>query len=643
MASSSPDGTRAASGAGIGYVVLLEALTPPEAGNSLPVSALRLDERYGSGWGGRAVIAFTSDSPITGGAALGLAGGEGIRPGHVVVVHLALAGTGEDDPDRGLIVRSWPCVVGKLEPFTTGLKSAGCHVGLIDPVTFLMHRPVWGAWRACSAGMMVGGALSSVAGGDGKPALQPILPGLPIVRIVEDYRDDLKGLPYAIAAGQSMGEWLDAFAGLLGLRVEMRGMTKDASVEVMLSDRKPGGRPMRMTLGPTSTTSGGSAGSGPLLVTGYSARPGMNARGGVLDDPAYGEFRPFGWLGAIERVFSEAEVGLEEANRRLWFPLIGAYTEMLAVDVMSRQPGFRPGRRITLSGGDIRGLDTWQLATVAHRVDAGRYENRAMLLRGDAAWHPLPPPPRAPLFVPGIIDGGTGLLTHEPVPRDRLGRIPVTFPFVPTPLGKETPPSPVADTNRDDRSTLDDFDAQHVRDDTGPPGPRDEAAAKHRAGDYASPDPNEGDSAPSGVEIDTDGVEFTRKYGKPFDPHDASPGGPDPHAAYGLDTEPAQQRWPPRIPLTIIEPMAGSLHGFIPAHRHRDSCRVAVHDPFRAEIIGFQYRADRQINAGIVGATAGLVVEHDCSDAWSGWVFRSTGDLESAQGTTGDEGSPPES
>ena len=594
MASSSPDGAGTAGGARIGYVVLAEVLTPSGAGHSLPVSALRLDEGYGAGWRSRAVIAFTSQSPVTGGEALGLACAQGVRPGHAVVVHLALAGTGGDDPNRGLIVRSWPCVVSELAPFTSELKSAGCHVGLVDPVTFLTHRPVWGAWRACSAGAMIGGALSSVAGGDGKPALQPILPGLPIVRIAEDYRDDLKGLPYAIAAGQSMGQWLDAFAGLLGLRVEMRGVTKDASVEVTLSDRTPGGRPMRMTLGPSSTTSGSGAGSGPLLVTGYSARPGMNARGAVLDDPSHGELRHFGWPGAIERVFSEAEVGLEEAARRLRLPLIGACAEMLAVDVVSRQPGFRPGRRITLSGGDIRGLDTWQLATVTHRVDAGRYENRATLLRGDTAWHPSPPPPRAPAFVPGIIDGGAGALAHEPVPRDRLGRVPVTFPFVPAPLGEAVRPPAMTGASRDRRITLDDLE-----------------------------------SAP--------------ERGKPFDPDDASPDVADPHAAEQLGPEPAQPRWPPRIPLAIIEPMAGSLHGFIPAHRHRDACRVAVHDPFRAEIVGFQYRADRRINAGLAGATAGLVVEHDCSSAWSGWLFRSTDDLESARSATTDDGSRSES
>lgn len=551
MASFSWDGSGLVTGLGGGYVVLLEVLAPADAaGNSLPVSALRLDERYGSGWEGRAVIALTSRSPISGGAALGLASGNGIQPGHVVAVHLALAGTGRDDPNRGLIVRSWPCVVCKLEPFA-GPQGAACHVGLRDPVTFLMRRPLWAAFRACSAGMMVGGALSSVAGGDGKPALQPILSGFPIVRIVEDYRDDLKALPYAIAAGQSMREWLDDFTGLLGLRVEMRGMTEDASVEVKLSDRKPRGRSMRMALDHESTTAGSVGGSGPLLVTGYSARPGMNARGGVLDDPAHGEFRPFGWLGAIERVFSEPEVGLDEAARRLRFPLDSAYAEMLAVDVMSRQPGFRPGRTVTLFDGDIRGLNTWQLTTVTHRVDAGRYENSATLIRGDVAWHPLPPLPRAPLFVSGIIDGGTGLLIDEPVPRDRLGRIPVTFPFLPITLG------------------------------------------------------------------DKDG--------------DAGVSEGDPNASTELDTELAQQIWPPRIPLTIIEPMAGSGHGFISAHRHRDSCRVAVHDPFRAEIVGFQYRANRRINAGVAEVTAGLVVEHNYATSWSGWVFRSIDDLESAQ------------
>ena len=99
------------------------------------------------------------------------------------------------------------------------------------------------------------------------------------------------------------------------------------------------------------------------------------------------------------------------------------------------------------------------------------------------------------------------------------------------------------------------------------------------------------------------------------------------------DAAMADERWPPRIPLTIIEPMAGSMHGFIPAHRHGDICRVAIHHPLYAEIAGFQYRSNRQINAQIVGATAGLVVEHDANAAWSGLVFRPAEDLKTPPAT----------
>ena len=90
------------------------------------------------------------------------------------------------------------------------------------------------------------------------------------------------------------------------------------------------------------------------------------------------------------------------------------------------------------------------------------------------------------------------------------------------------------------------------------------------------------------------------------------------------------ERWPPRIPLPVVKPMAGALHGFIVAHRHGDTCRVAVHSPFSAEIVGFQYRDDRKINADLSTSLAGLVVEHNYAQAWSGLVFRRTGDMTDA-------------
>ena len=89
------------------------------------------------------------------------------------------------------------------------------------------------------------------------------------------------------------------------------------------------------------------------------------------------------------------------------------------------------------------------------------------------------------------------------------------------------------------------------------------------------------------------------------------------------------ERWPPKIPLPIVEPMAGAMHGFIAAHRHGDICRVAVHSPLNAEIVGFQYRDDRKINVDLAGAVAGIVVEHNYAQSWSGLVFKRTDAVDS--------------
>ena len=74
--------------------------------------------------------------------------------------------------------------------------------------------------------------------------------------------------------------------------------------------------------------------------------------------------------------------------------------------------------------------------------------------------------------------------------------------------------------------------------------------------------------------------------------------------------------------------MAGAMHSFMTGHRQGDICRVAVHDPFTAEIVGYQYRDNRAINRDVVGAAAAIVVEHDFRDAWSGIVVRRIEDMD---------------
>ena len=60
------------------------------------------------------------------------------------------------------------------------------------------------------------------------------------------------------------------------------------------------------------------------------------------------------------------------------------------------------------------------------------------------------------------------------------------------------------------------------------------------------------------------------------------------------------------------------MHSFVGGHRQGDICRVAVHDPFTAEIVGYQYRDNRAINRDVVGAAAAIVVEHNFDDRMVG-------------------------
>ena len=78
---------------------------------------------------------------------------------------------------------------------------------------------------------------------------------------------------------------------------------------------------------------------------------------------------------------------------------------------------------------------------------------------------------------------------------------------------------------------------------------------------------------------------------------------------------------PPVIELPVSERMAGGVHGFMPAQRQGDYCRVTVHHPMRAQVTGFAYNDTRRINDGAAAdLSAGVVVRHR-DDAWSGVVF----------------------
>ena len=630
-------------------------------------------------------------------------------------------------PFDGRNVRKWPCVVNGLKPYEIDLSTTGCEIKLVDPVSFLSDQPIWGAYRAESAGEMIGGALSLAAGGDGKPTLSPIMPNLPSVRIAESYRNELKRLPHAMAVGQTLNGWLTEFLGMLGLRSEMYGLLS-GELEMHLLDSRPKRPPMKMAVisdeeGQTLDQIPAEKRShGPIHIRGHSGRPGVRLRAGLIDDPSSGGARPIVAPGPIGTVLTAPGLDMEEGSKRIYQSARGTKTEMLRLAARSRQPGIRPGEMVVLNR-KVHGFDNWQVPSVTHILKNTVYDNYVTLILGTDSWHPKLPLARAPVLVSGIVDGGIDYDFHQPVPRDRMGRIKVTFPFVPTPTGEERDELRAADTDKNRRITMADFSEAQIQSFSTDPEKWEEAENRYGKGEFNDPFPgltddelnpeqkkertelsekrneavtyiaykktrtlDEADKDRDGVSSSRDDMISTELSEKLRDEKEheriraqwekqqewaANPNDedniPDFHAdaeqkalveeygvLYGeteeenlapeamaakMDAKDAPDRWPPRLSLPVINPMAGALHGFIAAHRHGDICRVAVHDPFNAEIMGFQYRDDRRINPDLSDAVAGIVVEHNYAGAWSGLMFRRTETMEENKSDTNESAS----
>ena len=627
------------------------------------------------------------EAPMTPGAMISGVMASGVLAGTAVNLALDVSGGTSD----GTNVRTWPCVVAGLRPFAIDEFSVGCDVHLVDPVSYLAEQVVWGAYRRVSAAEVVGGALSLATGGDGKPTTTPVLSGFPSVRVIAEYRSALAEVPYAIAPGQRLGDWLAEFLAMLGLRAELQGH-RDGRTDLILADSVPRGPPIEMSV---VTPSGGEApnaeSAGPILIQGHAASPGAPLRGALLDDPTKGSVRPLLRYGAVGTVLTDAEITVDEAAGRVYQAAKGVLARMLTMTARTRLPDIQPGEVVRLNRS-MHGFVDWQIPSVSHEFKNSVYENDATLIRGDVSWHPELPLSRPPVFVTAVVNGGHGFDFQQPVPRDRLGRVKVTFPFTPTPTGEEGTELAVADTSLDGRVTLDDFDDAEIASFTEDRALWEEERRKYDAGDYNDPYPGRADDELTQEEserreelrlkrdnaitygayrkasrfdlddADQDGVlsrrdelvsaalskalrdqaerqrlrdlwdarhetpveegSLAEEYGRLFG--DESDDIADDVREARDDAELKAERWPPRIPLPVVKPMAGALHGFIVAHRHGDTCRVAVHSPLSAEIVGFQYRDDRKINADLSTSVAGLVVEHNYAQAWSGLVFRRT-------------------
>ena len=374
----------------------------------------------------------------------------------------------------------------------TGSRNAACEVRFIDPVGYLAERPVWGAYRAASAAEMVGGALSLAAGGDGKPTLTPALPGMPRVEIVERYREKLARLPYAIAAGQTLGDWLSCFLGMLGLRAELSVEDGDDTITLTLSDQLPSGEEYRMTIVEGSEPVQPDS-HGPIAIGAMSAFPGQPVRGGLLDEPSMGTAFPLVAYGGIENVLSGSGLDVEESVGRIFRAAVGKQAEMLTLTAASGLPLVQPGALLRLNRAVVPGIEIWQVRTASHVYRGSNYHNSITLLSADTSWHPELPEVRQPIVVNAVVDGGNDFEYHDPVPRDRLGRVKVRFAFAPTPVGEEAAELAAADTDGNRRITLADFTAEQVRDYAENDEQWEAMQAAFESGEYDDPYPGRHD------------------------------------------------------------------------------------------------------------------------------------------------------
>ena len=555
------------------YRAVIDVLRLP--GVVVPALTVMVQERRGGGWSG---VARVNPRLTSAEAAFDVLLRDGLIPGSAVLVKLVLpAGTRYE----GIVVRSWPSVITSVSTrwWRSGHSDDEAFAGVTfrDALSHLRSRSIWAAFADCSPGEILGGVLSSAAGGEGRPTREPVLPGIStMVRIREGLRADIGKVPYAIAAGEPMGYWLGRVLGRLGVRMEMRG---DAAGRLLveLNDGKPsecginrdGG--VWMTVNPRAVSSAAN-----LVLDSTGAGAAAPARGGLLDDPARGATRRFGRPGPVETVIVSDGTEVEEAEKRATFRRTRESVSRVRLSMRSRQPGLLPGRMVKIGIPPHRlfgpnrytgqvdgyvslfGANVWQVADVSHVYSQGGYWNRTELDKVGAGWRPPVPPDDGVKLISGIVDDGESE-PGEAVKRDRLGRIPVKFPFF--------------------------FE-----------------------------DGSDSDEAARTEDDDAEG-----------DDEDAATG---------------DRPWPPTLLLSPVEPIAGNLHGFVRGHRQGDWCRVAVVDPFYAEVAGFSYREDRYLSARIGDATMGMVVRQG-ADEWRGMLFRADEDPERELDDSGsdDEGS----
>ena len=520
---------------------------------ALPVYHLMLHEHRAGGWTGVLDLRPRVD---TDGEAFDALIRAGLAPGTACGTTLRMKG--------GPRARTWTSVItaATAKAPDASERHATCALLIADPLTALRNRRVWFGWGECALDALFGGAMSCAGNGTGTPGRDPVLRGMPPIRIYPEVRSEARRVPYAIARGETLGEWLDALCEALRIRIEILS-TSDGRLAIALRDRPPPrsglnrGGPIEMTADDTVEP------STDVIVLGRTVLASSGAeRGSMIDIPSRGDPVRFGVTGALGHVFETPHISDDEARERTRRREQRAAVAQLRVYGLTGQPGMLPGRTVrlmqrapdradtedspnasgngesdgTTAGGGasvsppraaasgeehtLFGSSEWQVCETPHIYRGGGYVNEVALEKASDAWFPEGPQERRRTHVlTGIIESD-GTRAGERVARDRLGRIPVRLAFMPP--------------KRDDGEAAD---------------------------------------------------------------------------------------WSASMMLAVQSESGGRTHAVVADHREGDLCKIRVHGPFRAEIVGFVHRDDRAIKESAVGATAAVLVGQR-SGEWEGFAFQ---------------------
>lgn len=420
------------------YALTMTSVRP----GSLPLDVGQMTLSEVQGWGWTGSLVFTPPEEVFAnhiGGIFGWLGSRGMLAGDSVIIKLLPQPSDDDEStesenEEGVAAslpgRVWPCVLSKISVVPahseTNPARSLCRISVSDPLTYLFARPIWGSFSGYSPGEMLGGAMSLANGGDGAPVLNPILDGMPLVRIFQHIRADLSEIPYAIAAGETLGEWVTYLLGRFGARLELKG-DRHGHLGIEIKDLSPIGDPLPLTL-----TSGSeqavSRTQAILLSMRYASAP--LERGAVLDNLATGDVRRLVLeTGSVGSIVDAPQTSVSEAELRAGFDIQRANLQQFLIRVATGHPAVAPGQLIRFSDEEAIAESLWQAGNVTHRFRGRIYQNAASIYVGETAFRPPVVPQRSrSLIVSAVVDDGESEI-GTPIAHDHLNRIPVRFSF----------------------------------------------------------------------------------------------------------------------------------------------------------------------------------------------------------------------